>query len=55
VGGLRVSKTTSPHYQAKSDETRGGRGVMKLEKWADIVYGWPLMENLIIYIFDFKR
>jgi len=22
--------------------TRGGRVVIKSEKWADVVYGWPL-------------
>ena len=22
--------------------TRGGRGVIRSEKWANVVYGWPL-------------
>ena len=27
---------------------KGGRGVIKLEKWADIVYRWPLQELTFI-------
>ena len=27
--------------------TRGGRGVIKLEKWADVVYGWPLTDETV--------
>ena len=32
-------------YQAKGDEKRQGEGggVINLEKWTDVVYGWPLI------------
>ena len=26
----------------RSEETGGGRGVKKLEKWGDVIYGWSL-------------
>ena len=32
-------------YQAKGDEKQQGEGVIKSEKWADVVYGWPLSQS----------
>ena len=28
-------------------QQRWGEGVLKSEKWADIVYGWPLSEKTV--------
>ena len=28
----------------KPEPTRGGSGVINSEKWADVVYGWPLRQ-----------
>ena len=44
-GGMRVSETMSPirvinPKTMKNDKWR--EGVIKSEKWADVVYGWPL-------------
>ena len=25
----------------KKDKGREGQGVIKLQKWADVIYGWP--------------
>ena len=44
-GGLEGSRNDVSFrgYQAKGDEKRQRGGVIKSEKWADVVYGWPLI------------
>ena len=29
-------------FQGIIGVTRGGRGIKKLEKWGDVIYGWSL-------------
>ena len=45
-GGLEGSRNDVSFrgYQAKGNEKRQGEGggVINSEKWADVVYGWPL-------------
>ena len=45
-GGLKLQNEVSPvgNYQAIGDlrRQRGGRGVIKLEKWGNVIYGWSL-------------
>jgi hypothetical protein len=45
-GGSRASETMFllGVIKPKPMKTDKGRGVIKLEKWADVVYGWPLMK-----------
>jgi hypothetical protein len=44
-GGSRASETMFllGVIKPKPMKTDKGRGVIKLEKWADVVYGWPLI------------
>ena len=51
--GPSINDISFRGYQAKGDERRQGdvRGVIKLEKWADVVYGWPL-RYLVIWQID---
>ena len=37
---------TSYNYTFNPIGCEGGRGVINLEKWADVVYGWPPRHNV---------
>jgi hypothetical protein len=40
----------------RSEETGGGRGFIKLEKWGDVIYGWSLIiiTKLMLLIRDMR-
>jgi hypothetical protein len=39
----------------RSEETGGGRGFIKLEKWGDVIYGWSLIHLPIDYSNDLRN
>ena len=47
---MKVSETTYPSGVIKAKamkDDKGREGVIKLEKWANVVYGWPLTRLVI--------
>jgi hypothetical protein len=41
-------------HQYTTSPQRGREGVIKLKKWTDIIYGWPLIEFFIGQVKNFS-
>ena len=50
-----ASETTSPIrvIKPKAMKNNKGRGVIKLEKWADVVYGWTPNTKTVYFVKKF--